>query len=164
MENEIEFRQHGVVYEQEIFGLTPAQMRDKIVEIECVMNQHPEAKFGDDAAPLKHTFGDGCYVRQITMAKGMLITSKIHKFDHPYFVLTGECSVVTDDKIVRIKAPYWGMTKAGTKRILYIHEETVWVTVHVTDSTDLKEIEGQIIAPSFEEFFKSAKKEACLCQ
>ena len=85
------------------------------------------------------------------MPKEMFIASKIHKTDHPYFVMSGDVSVVTEEGVVRIKAPYWGITKAGTKRALYTHEETVWCTVHVTKETDLKKIEEEIIAKDFTE-------------
>lgn len=136
--------------------------KDKITEFEDKLAQVPGAMFGDDCCPLKHTFVDGAYVREITMPKGMTLTSKIHKIEHPYFVMKGECSVLTEDKVHRIKAPYWGVTTPGTKRILYIHEETVWVTVHVTDSTDLKEIESQIIAPGFKSV--SDNKGGLLCR
>jgi len=136
-----------------------AIMRDKIMEFEKGLAQTPGAKFGDDCAPLKHTFVDGAYIREITMPKGWVFTSKIHKIEHPYFVMKGDCSVLTDEGVVRIKAPHWGVTQPGTKRILYMHEETVWATVHVTDSKDLKEIENQIIAPDFESVITDGDKE-----
>ena len=139
-------------------GMSPEEVRSKMMEFEKALSEHSTAEFGDDAAPLKHTFVDGAYVREITMPAGMILTSKIHKIEHPYFVMKGDCSVMTDDKMVRIKAPYWGVTMPNTKRILYIHEETVWVTVHVTDSKDLDEIEHQIISPSFENIIAEDKE------
>lgn len=119
--------------------------------VEDKIGAMPEAVFGDEACPLVHKFGDGCYIREITMPKGMLLTSKIHKKKHPYFVLKGDVSVMTDKKVIRIKAPFSGITMPGTKRVLYIHEETVWTTVHVTKETDLKKIEEEIIAKTFDE-------------
>jgi len=104
-----------------------------------------------DCYPLEHDFLEGCYVRKITIPAGHILTSKIHKVTHPYFVLKGDVSVVTESGLQRIHAPYYGITKAGTKRILYTHSEVVWYTVHVTDSQDLEEIEDQIIAKTFEE-------------
>lgn len=127
------------------------EVRAFILEVESRMSEVPGAKFEDECAPLKHTFADGCYIREITMPKGMLLTSKIHKKKHPYFILKGDVSVMTDEGVVRIKAPFYGITMPGTKRILYMHEETVWVTVHVTDSRDFKEIEEQIIAKTFDD-------------
>ena len=111
-----------------------------------------------DCFPLKHTFVDGAYVREITMPKGALLTSKIHKVCHPYFVLKGDVSVLTEKGVQRIKAPYSGITPAGTKRILYIHEETVWTTIHVTKEKDLKKIEEEVIANSFDEIPDESKK------
>jgi len=131
--------------------ISPAELRESILDIEQKIAAIPGALFGDDVAPLLHTFADGLYVRTIRMPKGLLLTSKIHKTNHPYFVMEGEVSVLTDEGEIRIKAPYAGITKAGTKRVLYIHEDTVWITVHATDKTDLAEIEDEIIATTFNE-------------
>lgn len=133
-------------------------VQDKIMEFESVLSKMPNATFGDDACPLKHTFVDGAYVREIRMPKGMLLTSKIHKIQHPYFILEGECSVLTDKGTVRIKAPYYGITEPTTKRILYMWEDTVWVTVHVTKERDLKKIEEQIIAKNFDAVLPSREE------
>jgi len=126
-------------------------VRDKILSVEEEMKMIPGVMFGD-CFPLKHKFADGCYIREITMPKGALLTSKIHKITHPYFVLKGDVSVLTEEGVVRIKAPYSGITKAGTKRILYIHKDTVWTTVHVTKEKDLERIEEEIISKDFDEF------------
>ena len=115
------------------------------------LKQLPQAAYGDDACPLIHRFTPGLYIRQIDMPKGTVLTSKIHKTEHPYFVLKGDVSVVGPEGIVRIVAPYAGITKPGTKRALYIHEDTTWITVHRTDKTDLEEIEEEVIAKSFDE-------------
>lgn len=133
------------------FPIDARTVRDKICSFEEMLSNHPNAMFGD-CFPLKHTFADGLYIREITMPKGAILTSKIHKTTHPYFVLRGEVSVLTEKGIVRIKAPFSGITLAGTKRVLHVHEETVWVTVHKTDETDLKKIEEEIIAKDFDEF------------
>ena len=36
--------------------------------------------------------------------------------------------------------------------MLYIHEDTVWTTVHITKERDLKKIEKQIIAKDYNDF------------
>jgi len=119
--------------------------------VEKELQKRPDAMYGNDAAPLKHSFGDGLYVREIFMQKGMLIVSKIHKFEHPYFILKGDVSVLTEEGVVRLKAPYQGMTPVGTKRVLYIHEDTTWITVHATKERDIYKIEEEIIAKDFSE-------------
>ena len=128
-------------------------IRKGICAIEDKISSMPEAMFGDDVGELKHSFGEGLYIRELTVPKGLLIVTKIHKKAHPYFLLKGDCSILTDEGIIRIKAPYSGITKAGTKRIVYTHEDVIWTTVHATDKTDLLEIEEEIIAKTFDECF-----------
>jgi len=131
-----------------------ADFRNKVQEFEEAMCQIPGAHRGDwDKCPLKHTFADGIYVREIFIPKGTLIVSKIHKASHPYFVLSGDLSVLTEEGEVRIVAPYSGITPAGTKRVLYIHEDTTWITIHLnlTNTKNLEELEEDIIAKSFDE-------------
>jgi len=132
-------------------------MIDKMIDVEKVMSKWPDIKFGDDAAPLRHFFGDNLYIREITMEKGMLILSKIHKTTHPYFVMSGHVAVLTGDGMAEIQAPFCGITPAGTQRLLYIREETIWITVHSTSETDLEKIEDQIIAKTFDELPEAVK-------
>lgn len=114
------------------------------------MRKLPGAIRGDDY-PLKHSFADGCYIREMSAPAGHLIITKIHKITHPYFILKGECSILTEEGVKRIKAPYHGITLAGTKRVVFVHEDTIWVTVHVTKQTNLEKIEEEVIAKTFDE-------------
>lgn len=135
--------------------LTRSEFRELIVSCEKELEKRSDSLIGqelDRHCPLKHSFGDGIYVREIFMPAGTVVISKIHKFTHPYFVLKGKVSVATEDGVVLIEAPYQGMTKAGTKRALYIHEDCIWITVHSTKFTDVKDIEDEIIAKNFDEF------------
>jgi hypothetical protein len=121
-----------------------------INELESHMDALPETMHGD-CFPLEHSFAKGLYVRQISVPKGYLIISKIHKYSHAAFLLKGEISIIGTDGIRRIKAPMSIITPSGTKRAIYHHEDTVFATVHATDETDLQKIESQIIANNFEE-------------
>ena len=99
--------------------------------------------------PLKHTFADGLYIREIFMPKGQIISTGIHKIEHPYFVQKGDVSVLTDEGIIRIKAPYNGITKPGTKRLIYMHEDTIWITVHATDKLKPEDVLKDVLAKDF---------------
>lgn len=113
--------------------------QEKVMKFEDALRAMP-GTLGREAYPLRHNYADGCYIREIKMPAGHIIVSEIHKKRHPYFVLEGECSVITETGVERIKAPYYSITPAGTKRVLYIHKDTTWITVHVTDKVDLDEI------------------------
>jgi hypothetical protein len=123
-----------------------------VTAIEALIRKEPEALVGKDSeqlAPVEHLFADGCVMRSWTCPPGVLTVSKIHKTNHPIFMLYGDVSVMTEEGIVRMTGASYGITPAGTKRVLYTHAETKWVAVHVTDSFDIEEIEGQVIARDF---------------
>lgn len=126
--------------------------RNGIMKLEETLKQTPGMLTGEalnEANPLKHTFADGCYIREIYNPPNHLLVTKIHKVAHPYFLLRGEMSILTEDGPKRIKAPYYGVTPAGTKRIIYTHSPVTFVTVHVTRQRDLAKIEEEIIANDF---------------
>lgn len=116
---------------------------ERIDQLEKVMvDNFPKGYY-----PLNHTFLDGVYVRTIFMPAGSLITSKKHRTRHPFSVVEGVVSVwVNEGEEQILKAPYEGITEPGTRRVLYIHEDCIWVTYHLNpDNEDVDEIEERII-------------------
>lgn len=80
---------------------------------------------------LKHSFPDGMYVRQVTMPAGSIVTSRIHKFENPFFILSGRVIVLSEHEgAVTYKTGDSGITKPGTRRFLLNLEDTTWSTVH----------------------------------
>lgn len=81
-----------------------------------------------------HKFTDGMYIREIFMPAGSLITSKIHKTEHPYVISYGKTAVSIDgNEWNEITAPYTGITIPGTRRVLYVIEDCIWTTFHKID-------------------------------
>lgn len=130
--------------------MTTAEFRKGISELWDKILERPDAMIGD-CCPLTHNFAKGLYVRQITMPAGSLVISKIHKYSHAAFILKGDVSIFEEGGARRVKAPASFITKVGTQRLIYNHEETVWTTVHATEETDVKKIEEEIIAKDFDE-------------
>ena len=98
--------------------------------------------------PLVHRFTDGMYIREIFMPKGSLITSKIHLTEHPFTISKGSALVCIDGNDWQLfEAPYTGVTKTGTRRVLYITEDCVWTTYHLNSDNqqDVNKIEERII-------------------
>lgn len=102
----------------------------KIDRLQQSLGELPQVK-----CKLKHIFLHGMYIREITMPKGTMIVSKVHNTSHPYFVSEGILDVFNtmEEEPIRIVAPYWGITEPNTRRVLYIHETTVWKTIHPLD-------------------------------
>lgn len=96
--------------------------------------------------PLVHRFTPGMYIREIFMPAGSVLTSKIHKTEHPYVISKGVVTVWTAEQgAITLSAPHTGITKPGTRRVLFVHEDTIWTTFHVGDETTVEEIEDRII-------------------
>jgi hypothetical protein len=115
----------------------------RIDELEATMLNN----FSMINCPLVHRFTEGLYVREIFMPAGSLITSKIHKTQHQFFILKGAVSVWNNDgEEVYLEAPYIGTTEPGTRRILYIWEDCIWATSHPNPNNEtVEEIEERII-------------------
>jgi len=134
--------------------------RAKIVEFSKIIGSHPDSvnrqsfKENDaidthNGSKLEHKFADGTYIRTITMPKNMIIMSAIHLIEHPFFVMKGSATVISDEGIQLIEAPYQGITKPGTQRVLYIHEECVWTTVHATNKSKVEDVVEDVIAKDY---------------
>lgn len=121
------------------FEMTPAQKR--VDRIQDALAKMPQAD-----CPLTHRFTPGLYIREIVMPAGAVVVSKIHKTEHPFVISKGKVSVWTENEgTVTFEAPHTGITKPGTRRILYIHQDTIWTTFHPTDKTTPEAVERDII-------------------
>ena len=133
--------------------------REKILELQNVLIEnadevnvvtHQDSKL----FPLKHTFADGIYVRQMSMGIGTVVVGAIHKHLHVWFLLSGHISVATEENVEDYIAPCYVVAKPGTKRVIYANEDSVFVNVHKnpTNSQDIEWLEKEIVAKTREEY------------
>tara|TARA_R110000803_G_scaffold70454_1_gene133405 strand:- start:329 stop:739 length:411 start_codon:yes stop_codon:yes gene_type:complete len=95
---------------------------------------------------IEHIFSRGVYARKMLIPKGTILTGKMHKHKHLNIMLYGDIEIATDEGTKRIDKPCIFESKAGTKRAGFAHEETVWITIHATEETDIQKIEANEIA------------------
>lgn len=129
-------------------GEVPAT-RSAMLGLEAVLRDFEQIE-----CPLKHTFAPGSYAREIAMPAGAVVVGKIHKHAHLNIVSRGICTVVTPfgrEIIDASEKPVTWTSEPGTKRAVYCHTDVIWTTIHLTDKTDLAEIERDIIAQDFGE-------------
>ena len=117
--------------------------RAKIAEVEARLLDLPQV-----AMPLTHTFAPGIYFREIFMPKGTFVIGHEHKTSHFNVVLSGRASVLCDGSVREIAAPFVFVSPAGARKMLYIHEDMRWATIHPTDETDLEKLEEALITKS----------------
>ena len=106
---------------------------------------------GETEGAITHDFADGQYIRTIVMPKGLALVSRIHNKNHPFFIMQGECSIYTEKGLERIKAPHNGVTLAGTQRLMFIHEECTFITVHRTDCLTPEEVVNEVTVVNLSE-------------
>lgn len=133
--------------------LTPEVIRNSILGLEAAMQGLPdETKL---ALETMHTFIDGIYVRTVLMRAGSLVTGKIHRKEHIVIVSKGCASVVSEEfGSQQIGSPQIFVSPPGVKRLLFIHEDMIFTTVHPNPSNtrDIAKLESELMVPSFEEF------------
>jgi len=128
-----------------------------------VSNNHLEGFFGTGEAiasstdiPIKHSFADQVYIRQMTMPAGFVIIGAIHNHEHVWFLLTGKVSINDNGTIVDHVAPCYMVSSPGSKRVIYSHEESIFVNIHKNPSNtkDISQLEDEIVSMTIEEFNK----------
>lgn len=97
-----------------------------------------------------HVFIDGMYQRRLHIPARTLLVGKIHRKDCINFVESGDISVLTEFGTRRLGPGFMGTSKAGICKLGYAHEDTVFVNVFRTDSTDVGQVEDEIACESFE--------------
>lgn len=129
------------------------RIRDNIVSLEQqIKSFNAEHGLAEPDCPLIHAFAPGVYGRQIFIPKDTLVVGKIHKHAHLNFLMQGKVLVATEEGPKTYEGPLMMVSKAGTKRVVYTHTDTIWATVHLTQQTDLEKIEEEIIAKTYGEF------------
>jgi hypothetical protein len=102
--------------------------------------------------PVNNYFSKGVYARELFIPKGTVLTGYIHKYTNLNILSKGKLSILTENGVIEVSAPYTVVSPAGTKRLAYAHEDTIWTTIHGTDETDIDMIEGKFIAHSYDEY------------
>ena len=104
--------------------------------------------------PLKHTFADGIYIRQMEMKKDSVVVGAIHNHLHVWFLLTGNITVATQSTTEDYIAPCYVVSTPGVKRVIYANEESIFVNVHKnpTNTKNLNELEAEIVSINYKEY------------
>lgn len=119
----------------------------KINVLDCALAELPQVEM-----PLNHVVTPvpglpehSAYTRSIFLPAGSLITTRVHLYEHPFVVSMGAVSVWSDEKGWQfIEGVHIGVTAAGTRRILYVHKDTIWTSFHVVKESDPDKIVDEV--------------------
>ena len=123
--------------------------RDKVFAAQHEMEKQPQIEL-----ETKDYWSYGIYGRELFVPKGVMLVGKIHKYPNMNIIAKGDISILIDDYIKRVQAPYIFVAPAGAKRIAYAHEDTVWFMPHRTDEVDVDKIESFFIAENEADYIK----------
>jgi len=120
-------------------------IRKAMANIQAYLLSLPES-LGKDPFPLKHSFADGLYIRELFIPKGYFCVGQCHKESYLNIVVKGDMSVLTEDGVKRISGAKYHVAPPGTKRFGMSHEDTLWITVHANpdNTTDIPTLENRI--------------------
>jgi hypothetical protein len=125
---------------------------NNIFEYEYFAKQQPQLDL-----KVIHYFSYGVYARELHIPKDTLLTGEIHKLENLNILSKGDISVLTEEGVKRVQAPFTIVSPPGTKRIAYAHDDCVWTTIHGTFETNIDKIKQFFIASSEEEWLKFCK-------
>lgn len=97
------------------------------------------------ALQTEHYFADGMYCRTLFRPKGALIVGKIHKQEHFYIVVFGDVTVTCAGMRERVQGFKVFTSRPGTKRAVYAHEDSLCLTVHRTNETDIEKLDEILV-------------------
>lgn len=126
-----------------------AKLRSKIDALQALMLQQPQAE-----TPVRNVFSGGVYARELFIPKGTLLVGKLHMTEHLNICLQGDLTFMTADGPKRIKAPAMFSSPAGTKKLAYANEDSIWVNVHPDMGLEPDQIIDAITVNTFAEYEK----------
>lgn len=98
--------------------------------------------------PLTHRFAPGVYMREVMMPAGTFVIGHCHKTRHLNIISQGRATVMMDGDVHEIVAPCVLTSEVNVRKVLYIHEDMIWATIHPTHETDLDKLEAELITKS----------------
>jgi hypothetical protein len=113
-----------------------------INEVENIIDDLPQVD-----CPVAHYFGDGIYIREVTMPAGTLAIGHVQKFPQNNIMLAGKILMFVDGGTKILEAPQFFVGEAGRKMGLVL-ETVVWQNVWATDETDVEKLEEMYLDKS----------------
>ena len=109
-------------------------------------------KGNSETFPLKHSFSDGVYIREMFMQAGGLVIGKLYKESHTWFLLHGTIEVATDEGNNVYTGPMYINAPSGTKRVIHAISDSTIVNVYANPNnvTNIDELEDMLTCKTYE--------------
>lgn len=114
----------------------------------------------DHLCPVTHHHAPGMYAREMFIPAGTVLVGKMHKHAHLCTLVKGRIAVAGEGGEVReMAAPMTFLSEPLVKRAGVALEDTIWITYHLAETTDLDALEAALIVPEAEVLEMAQKME-----
>ena len=88
------------------------------------------------------------------MKKDTVVVGAIHNHLHVWFLLTGFLTIITENTTEDFVAPCYVISKPGAKRVIYAHEDSIFVNIHKNPDNikDIDQLEAIIVSKNYKEY------------
>jgi hypothetical protein len=135
---EKEFKAKVTAFEEALLGVEGAEVQEESYA----------------SMPVSHKFADGLYIREWESPPDQIVVTEIHKVSNPIFLMEGDVTLLTEVGAERVTPPWYTITSAGTRRILYTHTKTKFVTVTRSDHLDATSLREKLTYGDYSEVIK----------
>jgi quercetin dioxygenase-like cupin family protein len=119
--------------------------RLEIETLQASMMDHPDKILIEP----RHLFAPGLYAREVTLPAGSTAIGHIHAQEHICIISKGRVLVVTEEGTTEISAPHTMIVPRGRKNCVHALEETIWTTIHATETRDIAALESELLLPTY---------------
>lgn len=132
-----------------------AGFRESVAQLEAIMREGGDYDgvklIPVDGVENNHYFIPGVYVREARIPAGQIVTGRIHKTEH-LCIVTGDVDIADEASQKRYAGYHIFKSMPGTKRALFTHSDTIFLTIHRTDETDIDKLMDLMTVETWEEF------------
>jgi len=115
-------------------------------EMDSVIEQ--VLQFPQAPCPVRHIFGAGIYIREVSIAAGVFSIGHHQKTEHMNHMVKGRVIMLNDDgTTTEVAAPAIFVSQPGRK-VGLILEDMVWHNIYPTDETDIDTLEEMYLDKS----------------
>ena len=94
---------------------------------------------------IKHHFSAGVYAKEQKLAKGYMVETHAHKYDHLSIMSGGPVEVECNGESTLYVGCACITIKAGVKHKITALGDSVWFCIHATDETDPEKVDEVLI-------------------
>ena len=131
----------------------PSHMHEKTWALQDALLNMPQFE-----PPTEHIFHGGMYCRKVSIPAGCTLVGKVHKKEHFFALASGSVCITTDEGPQLLTGFKLLSSYPGTKRAIHAVSDSVFMTFHATDLTDVEQVEQELVEEDATSTFTTGNK------